>query len=231
MIVKAICPHCSQKIEALKEVAGQTVTCPTCNHDFIFPKAKSKAGFVVVIIVLLSFVAVIELYFKWQENDEMEFHDMLVAGHKADDALKTIISPENNPNESKIGRLKKEAETSMLEACTNAVVGLNRIVEKNIIDYDDDPNKWTGNMTVEYINKVGGINRKELTFNFHAYKDTVFALEDSSLDDDKEKASQGNSSAEYRMGERYLKGDGVILNTNLADIFFLESKADKLKNP
>lgn len=63
-------------------------------------------------------------------------------------------------------RLQSEAEGEMLKECTNAVIGLTRIIKQSIINADDNPYKWTGEVTSEYINHVGGIERTNVSFKF-----------------------------------------------------------------
>ena len=63
-------------------------------------------------------------------------------------------------------RLQSEADTEMLKECTNVVVGLTRIIHSSVIDADDNPYKWAGDITAEYVNRVGGIERTNLAFKF-----------------------------------------------------------------
>ena len=54
----------------------------------------------------------------------------------------------------------------MLKECTNAIVGLTRIIRSSLADTDDNPYRWTGETTVEYVNRVGGIERTNVLFRF-----------------------------------------------------------------
>ena len=63
-------------------------------------------------------------------------------------------------------RLQSESEGQMLKECTNVIVGLNRIIHTSVIMNDDNPYKWVGQVTLEYVNRVGGIERTNLFFRF-----------------------------------------------------------------
>jgi hypothetical protein len=63
-------------------------------------------------------------------------------------------------------RLQSESEGEMLKECTNVIIGLTRIIHSSVTMSDDIPYKWTGRVTLEYINRVGGIERTNLFFKF-----------------------------------------------------------------
>jgi len=63
-------------------------------------------------------------------------------------------------------RLQSEAEGEMLKECTNIIVGLTRIIHSYVVDANDNPYQWGGDVTVEYVNRVGGIERTNLFFKF-----------------------------------------------------------------
>jgi hypothetical protein len=63
-------------------------------------------------------------------------------------------------------RLQSEAEGEMLKECTNIIVGLTRIIHSSVVDANDNPYQWGGDATVEYVNRVGGIERTNLFFKF-----------------------------------------------------------------
>ena len=63
-------------------------------------------------------------------------------------------------------RFQTEAETEMLKECTNAVVGLTRIIHTSVLDAEDNPQQWTGTVTAEFINRMGGIERTNVPFKF-----------------------------------------------------------------
>ena len=63
-------------------------------------------------------------------------------------------------------RLQSESEGEMLKECTNVIIGLTRIIHSSVSDAGDNPYQWTGEATVEYVNRVGGIERSNLIFKF-----------------------------------------------------------------
>ena len=63
-------------------------------------------------------------------------------------------------------RLQAEAELEMLKEATNAVIGLTRIIHSSVVNADDNPYKWNGDVTAEFVNRVGGIERTNVFFKF-----------------------------------------------------------------
>jgi hypothetical protein len=63
-------------------------------------------------------------------------------------------------------RLQGEAETEMLKETTNVIVGLTRIIHSSVATVNDNPYKWTGDVTAEFVNRVGGIERTNVFFKF-----------------------------------------------------------------
>jgi hypothetical protein len=70
-------------------------------------------------------------------------------------------------------RFQTEAQAALLDQCTNAIVGLNRIIRKTTVLTDADPNKWTAEVTAEYVNHIGGVDRTTLPFVFWVYSSPV----------------------------------------------------------
>lgn len=71
---------------------------------------------------------------------------------------------ESYPN--KLKRYRQGADSALLAACTNAITGLRFVVKSRCVTYDDNFMKWTASATVEYINEVGGVQRREIQFKF-----------------------------------------------------------------
>jgi hypothetical protein len=63
-------------------------------------------------------------------------------------------------------RLQAEAEVEMLKESTNAIVGLNRIIHLSVANSNDNPYKWSGAVTAEFVNRVGGVERTNINFKF-----------------------------------------------------------------
>lgn len=64
-------------------------------------------------------------------------------------------------------RFQSEAEREMLKECTNAVVGLSRIIHSSVMDAEDNPQQWTGTVTAEFVNRMGGVERTNVPFRFN----------------------------------------------------------------
>jgi hypothetical protein len=63
-------------------------------------------------------------------------------------------------------RWQTEAEAEMLKEATNVIVGLTRIIHSSMMTVVDNPYKWTGELTAEFVNRVGGIERTNVYFKF-----------------------------------------------------------------
>lgn len=77
-----------------------------------------------------------------------------------------IIGPREESRSARLERFKGEAKTSMLEDCTNVVVGLRLVVGSRVDDLADNPAQWSGEATVDYVNRAGGVERTNLVFRF-----------------------------------------------------------------
>jgi len=54
-----------------------------------------------------------------------------------------------------------------------AITGMDRVIQKDLQTNDGDPNKWTAEVTAEYVNHSGGIGRTNLPFVFWIYDSPV----------------------------------------------------------
>jgi len=70
-------------------------------------------------------------------------------------------------------RFQSEAQAMFLQECTNSTAGMNRVIQKDLQTNDGDPNKWTAEVTAEYVNHSGGIDRTNLPFVFWIYDSPV----------------------------------------------------------
>src|SRR5882672_2419443 len=69
---------------------------------------------------------------------------------------------EENPS---LATLRTNGLNSIYEDCSNEVVGLQRIVKVHI-EYDEKDSNWWGKATCEFVNKVGGVERKDRWYLF-----------------------------------------------------------------
>ena len=98
------------------------------------------------------------------------------------DAEARRLSPESyySPQELR-EQAAEQAESVMLEACSNHV-GFLRIVDKLCQASPlDDVTNWRGNCTFDYVNKLGGVERTNLMFIFYAKGNIVVAQEDPEM--------------------------------------------------
>jgi hypothetical protein len=63
-------------------------------------------------------------------------------------------------------RWMSEARGAVLTAVSNDAIGLSRVIDCNISDYDDDVRKWKAVVTFEFVNRVGGIERTNYPYKF-----------------------------------------------------------------
>ena len=68
----------------------------------------------------------------------------------------------------KRARLEREADPVARAECSNAVVGITRIVNLHCDTYEQQVRKWTAEAAVEHINARGGIERTNLVMTFDA---------------------------------------------------------------
>lgn len=81
-------------------------------------------------------------------------------------------------------KLQANAKNSLFELCSNDVVGLRRIVTTDFDFNDNNPTNWRARANVEFVNTVGGVERKDAWYVFDIVTNSsggvrdVFAIED-----------------------------------------------------
>lgn len=86
-------------------------------------------------------------------------------------ALVMPICSCSKPRESQVSRFRREAKSAMGAYCTN-MVGFSRLNSTLLLDFTkdlketEDPALWSGLAEVDYINKVGGVERTNINFRF-----------------------------------------------------------------
>jgi hypothetical protein len=66
----------------------------------------------------------------------------------------------------KIDRWRSSAELLMLKQSSNDVVGFSRLVDSHIDTLADNVRSWSGEVTVDYVNHLGGIDRTNVRYAF-----------------------------------------------------------------
>ena len=173
------CPGCGQSIEAEEDAQFTQVKCPTCQREFFPDKTRlvrptpavgeerkgtrqaiSFKRLAIALLVAVVFVPLViftvyppygEVAMKW-----------LVLGLFGGDS--TPPPPPHN-----LFWFAEHAQEDLLEKATNDIVGLHRIIKLDKNFFDPDPAKWTAEITAEYINHIGGVDRTNLPYRFHLY--------------------------------------------------------------
>lgn len=145
----AICPDCGTTIEPAAQsclVCGRVVEWPAPELEALPAGLGPTAAGAWLVLAILLVVVVGGPIFWWRTQ------------------FAQVPRPETELQQKV--RLQSESELEMLKECTNVIVGLNRIIHYSVADTDDDPYKWTGAATIEFVNRVGGIERSNLFFKF-----------------------------------------------------------------
>ncbi len=149
------CPICERPVETPAELSGKLTQCPMCEESLRPPRPAPKtspAWLVAVCFVLMASSVCIGIPLEqWAAAN----------------------SPKTETPSAMRKRFQGEARAMFLRQCTNSIAGVNRMVQKNLRTNDGDPNKWTAEVTAEYVNRSGGIERKNLPFVFWVYDSPV----------------------------------------------------------
>jgi len=216
------CNVCSGTLEFEAVHAGTTVQCPHCGMETVLfapiervsePPTKpprrrlnfSWKRIAIVFIALFAIVAFITYQSKKGEQKEMK---------KMEDIV--------NPTPPTWDTLQTNALKKILEDCSNNVVGLQRIV-KSSVDEHGTPSNWTGTVTIEFINKAGGIERKDRWYFFDTIPNSTGKIMDVIAYEDIERWGAdelGNADDQYKMGIRYLEGYHAWTDVDMAKMYF-----------
>jgi hypothetical protein len=177
------CSHCGGHLEFDGDHAGEEITCPLCAEQTLLciPKPEpeppkkhidpaellnmeipigdltkrarqalpSLALFAVLVVAVWGFVA----YSQHKAEKERREWDALV-------------HPPKEPYEATAKRYHAEGKQVWQEAYQKEVVGFHRLVDGYFDDMGDSPQKWKASATVEFVNKVGGIEHTNMHFTF-----------------------------------------------------------------
>lgn len=75
----------------------------------------------------------------------------------------------DTPSESpahKMTRWRAAAQSDMLTRATNDLVGFTRLIESHVSTGDDNLRQWSGSVTAEFVNHVGGVERTNMSYGF-----------------------------------------------------------------
>ncbi len=232
------CNVCSGSLEFDTSQAGTTIQCPHCGMDTILfeppkpvedspqpsppeptkPKANARwkptipASMCIVIVVALVGFVIYKFrsgYQKAEQNVQSEIAEFQLMTHPT------------------LAMLQTNGLNQIFEDCSNNVVGLRRIV-KSYVEPHGSPSNWFGVATVEFVNKVGGVERKDRWYVFDTSTNDdgtihfIFAHDDY----DRFNADEiGEADAQYRMGIRYLNGHQAWKDVDMAKKYFQKAAA------
>lgn len=149
------CPNCDRPVETPAESSGELTQCPGCEESLQPPRPAPKtspAWLIVLCFVLMASGVCIGIPLEqWAATNR----------------------PKKETPYALRKRLQSEAQDRFMQQCTNAIFGVNRVIQKNLQTNDGDPNKWTAEVTAEYVNQFGGIDRTNLPFVFWIYDSPV----------------------------------------------------------
>jgi hypothetical protein len=152
------CPDCENPVETLAEMSGRVMNCPCCEKSLRPPKPAPKTSSSWLIILCFWFITIgvcvgIPVERRWSGS--------------------SARSSKQESSFSQHKRLQSEAQVIVLQKCTNAIVGLNRIISQELSINNEDPNKWTAEITAEHVNHFGGIDRTNVPMIFWIYDSPV----------------------------------------------------------
>jgi hypothetical protein len=149
------CPICDRPVETPAYMSGKLTQCPGCEENLRPPcpaPKTSPAWLIAVCFVLMASSVCIGIPLEQWAATNSPKKETPLAMHK---------------------RFQTEARAMFLRQCTNSIAGMNRVSRKALRISDDNPNKWTAEVSAEYVNRFGGIERKDLPFVFWVYSSPV----------------------------------------------------------
>lgn len=84
----------------------------------------------------------------------------------------------NKPTDKHLEAWRSQAQFLMLSAATNDIIGFRRLIDSKVEDYERAVSNWTGTVTAEYINSVGGVSRTNCLYIFQVYGGTLHPRQD-----------------------------------------------------
>ena len=77
--------------------------------------------------------------------------------------------------EEKLACWRAGADAAAVRFVTNSVTGFRRMIFCSTLTLDPAVSNWTGLAEVEFINRVGGVEKQALYLRFHTIDGTLFA--------------------------------------------------------
>lgn len=152
------CPWCHRPVEAPDSASGRLISCPSCGREFSSPQPAPKASGSWLVLLSFALVAAVLL---------VGLPLMGWASRRA-----ALARGNETPVQLRL-RFQSEAETALAQQCSVAIVGLRDVINKDLRFSAADPSTWTANVTADYVNAVGGVQRVTLPFRFWTYRSTL----------------------------------------------------------
>jgi len=149
------CPICERPVETPAELSGKLTQCPRCEESLRPPRPAPKTSPAWLIVLCFVLMA-----------------SGVCIGIPLEQWVATNPPKRETPSAMR-KRLQSEAQAMFLRQCTNSTAGMDRVIQKDLQTNDGDPNKWTAEVTAEYVNHSGGIDRTNLPFVFWIYDSPV----------------------------------------------------------
>jgi hypothetical protein len=153
---KIPCPHCG--LETMLFVppprAAMKHAIPSPLHPLRTPVLPAKLKNHWPFIIIVGFI----LFFGYRY-----YHGVQETNHFLDSIDDPRSREEAGP---RTARLRAAAPDALKKACLETVTGFTRIIDPCLSDYDDNPDKWTADATLEFVNTRGGVERTNLAFVF-----------------------------------------------------------------
>jgi hypothetical protein len=83
----------------------------------------------------------------------------------------TRNEPDEEADWQRLQRERTETTGALWLSCSNEIVGFHGIIRKYINDSDPDPNKWSSDADVEFVDRFGETGLTNLQFTFYTWGD------------------------------------------------------------
>jgi hypothetical protein len=86
--------------------------------------------------------------------------------------------PDGDSPDQRLARWRSTAQADMLAQASNDVPGFTKLIDSSV-DTSGDFKTWTGEVTADYVNHVGGIDRTNLHYVFTSLQGDLFCQKTS----------------------------------------------------
>lgn len=83
-------------------------------------------------------------------------------------ALNGGLPPQDETYAHKLDRWRSTAELLMLKQSSNDVPGFSRLIDSHVDTSGDNLKSWSGEVTADFVNHIGGIDRTNIHYAFNS---------------------------------------------------------------